>query len=228
MNVRNRVFLIAGSDFSQRHRAIANIRERILRDKTASLNTLTFYSKEIDISNFQEKLFNFSFDKEKIIILKDAGRLSKDARAFLGNNLEKIISNNYIILETDDDYFSLRRDKKLSSDKFFSIILKDACIIKVLSSSHESSLEDFKRNIRKNDLSAAFHVLEKLFEVNAKDRDFGPLLLGVLVREISYMRDPSARGKYFRYLWEADRNIKEKGMDTRLAIEVLLAKMFGP
>lgn len=228
-----RIFLVTGIDFNQRQLLIENIKNKVFKKPATPLNILTFYSKEIDIKDLQEKILTFSFDKEKIIIIKNAESLTKEAKEFLFNNLKKILSHNYIILETDKDYLQLQRDKKISSDIFFGFILKNAEIPfkdRKPSASYEISFEGFKRSTRKNNAAEALYILEKLFESKASDREkeiLGLQILGVLVGECSYLKNPLLREKSFNYLWETDRLIKEKGLEPRFALEILLTKLLG-
>ena len=121
VSVRDRIFLVAGFDFLHRQRAIDNIKKKILARRNAALNILTFYSKEINIVELKDKLFNLSFDGEKIVIFKGFDGLSQPVREFLFNNFNKIIATNYIVLEAEKDLFQLQRGKSLSSDKFFNV-----------------------------------------------------------------------------------------------------------
>lgn len=222
-----RVFIVSGTDFFQRKLALDNIKKRLMPQKSGGLNILTFYSREIDIKVFQEKIFTFSFDREKIIVLKNADDLSRETKEFILENYKEIISANFIILEMDRDYWTLQRDKKIANDKFFSFIFKNAVSTNSGTAAKEVSWDDFKRGIRSRDLNSSMYCLERLFEKN-NEREIGPLILGILVREVACLRDFADREKKLSYLWEADRQIKEKGIDTKLAIEVLLTKLLTP
>ena len=77
-------------------------------------------------------------------------------------------------------------------------------------------------------------VLERLFKDNPNTR-IGPQVLGMLVKKISYISKDSHYSwinegltKYdcLQYLYQADRQIKEKGLNDRLVIETLLGKIF--
>ena len=227
VNIREKVFLISGSDFSQRRQAAESIKRRILKGEPSSLNILTLYSKEISIKDLREKVFTVSFSKKKVIIFKNFPDLPLLVRKFLINNLQRIISSAYLIFETDRSYFQLQKDKRFIADKFFLFILNRAAVFKVITSGKKVSLDDFIAGIRKNDLNASLFVLESLFAGGSKDRLLGPQIIGILVRKFSYLRDPKAKTKCLNYLWEADRAIKEKGLSARLVIETLLVKLFS-
>ncbi|MBU1121505.1 MAG: hypothetical protein ABIH71_04285 [Candidatus Omnitrophota bacterium] len=226
VNSQKKTFIVAGLDFEQRKNTLDAIKKRLRQQIPSQLSIFTFYGKEIDIKTFKDKILTFSFDREKIIIIKDAYNLAKEVRVFLFENYRRIVSSSYVILEIEKDYFQLQRDKKISSDAFFSLLFKEAAIFKVASRIKEVSLEDFKRSARNKDLNSSFYFLERLFE-KSNPREIGPLILGVLVREVSYSKNTFDKETKFSYLWEADRAIKEKGIDTKLTIELLLAKLFS-
>jgi hypothetical protein len=189
VNIREKVFLVVGLDFNQRRLIIENIKKKFSyipsgeKNKINSINVLTLYGKEIDLDSFKEKIFTFSFSKEKIVILKDAYNLSKEIRDFIFKNFNKIILHNYIIFDIERDYYRLTQDRKVISDSFFSFIFKNAALFKVVSRSSEVSFEDLKKSIRKNDLPSSLYILRKLFEDKNKDNELGPQILGFLVRE---------------------------------------------
>lgn len=227
VNIRERVFLISGTNFLQRQRAVENIKKRILKEKARSLNVLTFYGKEMNVKDLGEKLFTVSFGNDKIVVFKNFQDLPVMVRNFLFENLKKILSINYLIFETDKDYYQLQRDKKFVTDKFFIFCLKRAALFRVASTKEKSTIEDFIGSIRKDDLVASVYILEKLFKGGSKDKILGPQIIGILVRKFSFLENHAEKGKYFKYLWEADRAIKEKGLDPRLVIETLLVRVLG-
>jgi hypothetical protein len=225
VKLEERIFLVAGQDYFQRQRAIESIEKRI--SKVSSLNTVIFYSKEIDLKILKEKLFTFSFDKEKIVIFKEAQNLPSLIKYFLFKNMKKIIAFNYVIFEIEEDYQKLSKNKNFTQDTFFSFLLKKATPFKLTSFSLRLTLEDFKSSIRKGNLNLSLFILERLFK-EAKKRDIlGMQILGILINEFSYLKNPWEREKYLSYLWEADRKIKEKGIDSQLAITEALVKMFA-
>jgi len=67
--------------------------------------------------------------------------------------------------------------------------------------------------------------LDNMFAGGTKDKLLGPQILGILVKRCSYLRDPAQRQRCLKYLWQADRALKEKGLDARLALETLLVKL---
>jgi len=224
VTAKGRFFFISGTDFAARQLIIENIKKKILQGSASLLSVLNFYPKEINIKDLQEKVLLSSFDEKKILIFKDVYNLSKEVKDFFYNNLSKIILNNYVVFEAESDF---SKSKKISTDKFFSFILSQAACYKTNSSEPALSFDDFKKSIRQNNISQAIYVLARLYEERPSDSEkkaLGLQLLGILVSELSYLKDDALRRKYFNYLWEADRAIKEKGFDPRFAIELFLSR----
>ncbi|UCC95132.1 MAG: hypothetical protein JSW40_10075 [Candidatus Omnitrophota bacterium] len=224
VNPARRIFFVIGTDFLHRQRAIENIKTRILHNKSSPINTIIFYSKEIEMNDLRKKVLTFSFDKEKIIIFKNASALTMAIKKFFVENLKEITSSNYLIFEIEQDHRNVFQDTKLTKDKFFSFLLKRGTILRISSTLQRLTLDDFKRSIRRSDYARSFYILEKLFE-KEKGKDLGPQILGILVYEFSRTKNPHQKEKYFSYLWETDRAIKEKGVNSRLALEVLIARL---
>ena len=227
VGIRDRFFLVSGTDFSQRKRAIDNIKKRILKDKSASLNTLTFYCKEIDLNDLSQKLFTISFDKIKIVVFKNFETLTSKVKEFIFQNYKKILMGNYLIFETEKDIYQLKKNKRIVSDKFFNLIFQQATSFKVFSSRPKATINDLTYSLRRSDLNSSLYILESLFNDGANENMLGPLIIGMLVRKFSYINDPVKKDKCFNYLWEADRRIKEKGLNARLIVEALLVKLFS-
>lgn len=223
-----KIFLICGSNFSQRKLAIANIKKRILSSKFKPLNTLTLYSKEIDLKNLSESLLTFSFDKKKLILFKEFPNLRLEAKEFIFSNLKKILTANYLIFETDKDLYQLQKSKKFNGDKFFNFIVKNAFSFRAAPGRRNYSVEDLIASIKKNDLKFSLYVLESLFKADPNNKLLGPQVIGFLVKRFSYLRlDTLSKNIAFGYLWQADRAIKEQGLSPRFTIETLLVKLLA-
>ncbi|MCK9573212.1 MAG: hypothetical protein M0R20_02270 [Candidatus Omnitrophica bacterium] len=222
--LKDRIFFVSGSDFEGRKLIIENIKKKTLAIGQTSLNVLNFYPKEINIKDLQEKVLLSSFDEKRMLIFKDVYNLSKEVKDFLCNNLDKIVSNNYIVFEAEGDVL---KNKKMSADKFFNFIANSARCYKTSLSEPALSFEDFKKSIRQNNAAQAMYVLAKLYQEKSSDSEkkaLGLQLIGVLVSEFSCLKDDVSRKKYFNYLWKADRAIKERGFDPRFAIELFLSR----
>jgi len=230
VSFRERTFLVAGSDFFQRQQAIKGITKRILKDQSSAFNFTILYSKELDSKSLQEKLFTTSFGKNKIILFRNFFDLAPSLRDTLFTKIKKIISANYLIFETDKEYYQL----KFSSDNLFKLVIQKSAIFRVSSNKREVTIKDFMNNIDRNDLQSSLYVLESLFQGGGKDRIIAQQIIGILVKKFSISgskklleKEYCKQQKNFRYLWEADRAIKDKGLDARLVVEVLLAKIFA-
>lgn len=227
VEIRERVFLISGDNFSQCQQLLQNIKKKILLNNPAALNTVTIYSKEADVKSLQEKIFNVSFAKDKILIFKDFTSLKIKETEFIFANIEKILLSSYIVFETDKSQYYLTKSKKITNNSLFGFILKKARIFRADTFNKKFSIEDFMGSIRKNDLVSSLYILEKMITSGSSDRVLGPQIIGILVGKFSYVNDPVEKSRALNLLWEADRAIKEKGIDTRIAIESLLVKLFN-
>lgn len=230
MIVREKIFLISGDNFLQRRQAAAGIKKRIAKDENISLDTLTFYGGEVSVQTLKESVLNSSFGKTRIIIFKNFQDLAPDCRCFLFDNLRKILIRSSLIFETDRDLYHLQREKRFATDKLFSLILKGAARFRTAPLKKKVSLEDFLSSLNKNDLAASLYVLESLLEGSQRNK-LGPQILGILVKKFSLLSsgggDILYKDRCFQYLWEADRAMKEKGLDARLVIGTLLVKLLG-
>lgn len=221
--MKEKIFVIIGLDFFGRQQVIERIKKRIARFKETPLNVLTFYSREIDLKNLQEKVLTFSFEQERIVIFKMAGHLPIEIKDLLLKYMDKIVLYNYVIFEIEEDSRQWEKSKKI--DKFFSFLLKEGTVLRIASVVRELSLDDFKKSIRMNNVSQAVCVLEHLFKEKGKERELGPQILGILIRHYSYMKNAQKKQECFDHIWYADRAIKEKGLNARLVLEVLLVKL---
>lgn len=228
VNINPKVFLVGGCDFLSRHKAVQDIKKKILKERASSLHTVTFYNKEIDVKLLQERVFTFSFSRDKIVIFKDAGNLPKSIKDYLLDNWDKITENNYFIFEIEEDCSKSQKDNKLISDKFLNAISKKSVVYNINSPLHRKvSVEDFKWSIRRGDLSGSIYILEKLFEHHGEGKELGPQLLGIIVSEVFSPSHSACKRENFTCLWDTDRAIKEKGMDCRLALQRLIVKLLA-
>ena len=185
INVRERVFLICGPDFLAHQRAIESIKKRILSGRSAPLNLATLYSKELNLKTLGPDLVNTSFDKGRIIIFKEFHSLSSDAREIIAASLKKALLVNYIIFETDKDYYELNKNKRYLADKLFNFIISRAALFRAAKALRQISLVDLMESVKKKDLKKSLHVLEALFETGANQKVIGPQILGFLVNRFS-------------------------------------------
>lgn len=225
VTTKERVFFVSGSDFSGRRLIIESIKKKTLKGGSDQLNILNFYPKEINIKDLQEKVLLSSFGGGRMLVFKDAYNLSKEVKEFLYDNLNKIISGSYIVFEAESD--NPVAGKRISTDKLFNFLLTKASCYKTAKSPQKVSFDDFKKSIRQNDIALAIYVLDRLFEDKSSDSEkkaLGLQIFGVLVSEISYLKNSVLRKQYFNYLLEADRAMKERGFDPRFAIELFLSR----
>ena len=224
MNVRERLFLISGGNFLQRQAALSGIKKRLLKEASSVLSVFTFYAKEVGLKDLNE-ISTVSFGQKKIIIFRNFHQLTSPVRKLLYKNIKKILTANYLIFDSDREYYRLQRDKKLAADPLSALIIKRAAVYRVSSPKPQLTIQDLMSSLRKNDLSASLYIVESLFRSGAKVDILGPQIIGILVRKASYFQE-QRKNECLEYLWEADRAIKERGIDGRLVVERLLVKIF--
>jgi len=234
MYLRERLFLICGEDSLKRRQAETGIKKKISRGGSLSLNTITIYAKELEKKIIPESVTNSYFGGNNLIIFKDFLNLSPSLKSFILENLVIIIKDSFIIFETDKNLYQVQIDKKVAADSLFKLVLDSAIRFRVDSFTKTASIELFMDNIRKNNFRGSVDVLEELFKNNPSIR-VGPQILGMLIKKISYitknkrfpwMKDGVTKRDCLEYLYQADRQIKEKGLSDRLVIETLMGKMF--
>ncbi|RKY37358.1 MAG: hypothetical protein DRP72_03230 [Candidatus Omnitrophota bacterium] len=221
-----KIFCVIGLDFEHRQRAIENIKKELLREKAAFLNTVVLYCKDLNLQELKSTLYTFPLEKKRVVIFKGAEYLSQGVKLFLLRKLKDLLSLNYLIFEIERDHAQFIYDRKVREDKFFSYLLKRCILRRIISIQEDYSLNKLISLVRRNERAQAFSTLEKMFLQSKKSENLATQILGALTREFSYLTNHYQRSRYFQLLWEADRLIKEKGIPSKLALEILLAKLF--
>ncbi|MFO8053094.1 MAG: hypothetical protein R6U54_03945 [Candidatus Omnitrophota bacterium] len=227
VRVKLKTYLVSGGKPFQRQKIINNIKREIFKDEKSSLRAVTLYAGDLNLESFKDLVFTLSFQKRKIVLIKDFINLSKPARSFLFENIQKILNYNYIIFESELPYFSLKKKKRIVSDDFFSYILKKSKRYEERSYPAELSVDDFRKKLYKNDLASCLFILEELLSSKTKSNKIAPQILGLIIAKFSYLRNPDNQEKAFNQLWQADRALKQSNTDIRLLIERLLIKLFA-
>ncbi|MCM8774313.1 MAG: hypothetical protein NC820_06230 [Candidatus Omnitrophica bacterium] len=223
VDVKKRVFLITGADFFYRKRVLDSIKLRVVGDKYSPFNTIVIYSKDVEENKLKETLLNLPLIDNRVFIFKEADKLNKQLKDFLFNNLDKLVSNNYLIFEIEVDYFYLK--DYLTKDNFFGYLLRNAQLIKTGSFEENFSISRFMRMLKINNLEGAFYTIEKIFEDNKNSEVLGMQILGAICREFSYINDPWEKEKFFNVIWETERALKEGRIEPLLALERLIIKI---
>ncbi|MBU2103251.1 MAG: hypothetical protein ABH865_08695 [Candidatus Omnitrophota bacterium] len=227
VTLQERLFLITGPQFSQRQRALEVIKKKVFRDLSA-FNLLTFYADDIELNDFSEKVLTVSFEGARIILIRDALRLSAEVRQFIFENIKKIILSNCIALEVEKEYKRLQEEKKITTDTLFGLFFAQATILKTAPALDEQvTFETFKTNLFRRDLPGSLYALQALFSQRTRDDRLGLQILGLLISAGAQERDPGKKEKKMIYLWEADRAIKEKGIDSQTVLSVALTKILN-
>lgn len=227
VTLQERLFLIAGPQFSQRQRALEVIKKKVFKDFSA-FDLLTFYADDIELNDFSGKVLTVSFEGTRIILIRGALRLSPEARQFIFKNIKKIIISNCIVLEVEKEYKRLQEEKKVTTDELFDLFLSQATILKTAAGIDEQvTFETFKTNLFRRDLPGSLYALQELFSQRTRDDQLGLQILGLLISVGAQERDVEKKEKKLMYLWEADRAIKEKGIDSQTVLSVALTKILN-
>ena len=224
--MKTRLFFVIGAEFSHRKRAIDGVKARLLKKKESSLNTYTFYAKEINLNSLKDALLSFSFEGDKVVVFKDSQNLDAKVKEFIYDNIKSILDINYLIFEVEKDFFYVKNDRRFNKDKFFNFLINNATLYKINSFTEDISIKKFLFFIRKNNLQESLYILEKIFSSGAKANDFtGMQILGALTREFSYLNDLPKRQKCFNLIWNADRALKQGRLNQKAAIQLLVTKL---
>jgi len=223
--MRKKVFIVIGLDFTSRKLAVDNLKKRLI-PQYSCLNFQVYYSRDVDFGNLRRSFSSFSFEKERIVVFKESEFLSKEIKDFLYDSMKDIIKSNYLIFELEKNYFFLKKEKQFMRDKFFSYLLKNACLIKITSFTGSTSISKLMDMIRNNKLQDALYALESVFDNAGKNKDFiGMQILGAITRGFAYVRNPTEKARCFNLIWDTERILKNRKIEDRAALQILITKL---
>lgn len=227
ITLKQKLFLIISADSFKRKLAIDKVIAHLVKDKNDYASCVeVFYGNQIDIEEFKQELSNPSLKGIKIIIIKNAQALKKEIKEYIFQNLDKLIEANYFAFEVDIDPQIISQDKKFNQDALFSFLLNKATVGKFSGViKQEFTVEDFSRSVYRGNYAKACYIADVLLQDKTKERQLGPVLLGVLVSQAPYIKDKSKREKYLSWLFATDRLIKERGITSRLSLQALLCRL---
>ncbi|MDD5441449.1 MAG: hypothetical protein PHZ27_04515 [Candidatus Omnitrophica bacterium] len=225
MAVKDKLFFIVGGENSQRKAAFENIKSEISKNNIIG-GVLFFYPDNVTADKFKEDVFTFSFSGQKVVVLRQVESMPVDVKKILVDNLTKILDFNYIVAESELDFGFLSNDRKLAKDPLISLLITKAASTKFNVYNPPPSIDDFKKNLRTNNINGILFALEKIY-VDSKGRDFGPQILGMLNYKFGYIKNPAIKQRKLKYLWDADRLMKTGGEDSRVILNTLIMKLFA-
>lgn len=218
--------LICGGSPHQRRRSINNVKKEIFKSRGIVLRAITLYGADINLQSFKDLIFTFSFQKKKIILIKDFTSLAKPVRKFIFDNFTKILKNNYLIFDSDSPYSKLQKNKKMLTDDFFNYLFKESIIRQFRPEPLEVNFDDFRKKLYKNDLDSCLFILEELLSKKGNNKLLATQILGLITSKFSYLHESQKRKEAFSQLWQTDRALKQSNIDVRLLLERLLIKLF--
>jgi hypothetical protein len=223
----SKTYLVSGGKPLWRRRTINNIKRKIFEDEGFALRVVILYGAEVDLDSFQDLVFTLSFQKKKVILIKDFTSLPKNVRKFLFSGLNKALNYNYLIFDSELPYSILEKNKKIIGDDLFNVILKQSIKYQSKTYSTELSVDDFRKELYKNNLTSCLFILEELLGSKGRGKAAAPQILGLIIAKFSYLRESNKKEELFNQLWQTDRALKQSNLDIRLLMERLLIKLFA-
>ncbi|MBN2483602.1 MAG: hypothetical protein JXD21_05315 [Candidatus Omnitrophica bacterium] len=222
-----KTFCVIGTEFAQRQRTLTKITHSLLNGRDSALHVNVLYAHEVEVESLRELISRYSFGGEKIIIFKEAHMFSEKVKKYLLDEWDALAAANSLVFDIEQDPALLVKNKKYKDDRFLQHILKSSQLYKTYSYQNEIPLYKLLWPLRKNNQAEALYILEKLFLEEPNESKLGMQVLGMLIREFSRPEYRSRRQDYLTLVWEADRLIKERGLTPKLALSLLLTKIFS-
>jgi hypothetical protein len=222
-----KTFCVIGTEFAQRQRALTKITHSLLGGRDSALNVNVLYAHEVEVESLRELVSRYSFGGEKIIIFKEAHMFSEKVKEYLLDEWDTLVTENSLVFDIEQDPAFLVKGRKYKDDRFLQHILKRSQLYKTYSYRKDILLYKLLWPLRKNDRAEALYILEKLFLEEPNESKLGMQVLCMLIKEFSRPEYQSRRQDYLTLVWETDRQIKERGLAPKLALSLLLTKIFS-
>ncbi len=220
------IFFVVGLDFSGRKRAIDNIKEKLLTKDISPFNIHIYYSKEVDLNKLMSIVFSVPMVGKRMIVFKNAHELKKDIKELFMKRIKEIVRYNYLIFDIEKDTSALREDRLFVNDKFFRYFVRRSTVLRISSFTPGISIRKLTSSIRKNSLEDSLYILENIFSNTDKNRDIvGMQIMGAITRSFSYVNNTLEKRRCFELIGETERLLKEKRIDSKTALELLITKL---
>jgi len=182
VNPKHSVLLFAGSDSYSKEKALDELRSALLNASSRELDYKVFYGDDVDIRELIDCASTIPLlSPKKIIVIKEAEKLSRQDRARLGAYIKKGIGSTCLVLQCADDslleedglveYVSVRRFDNLT-DRELGLWIERF----VNSKSGKSILPDaieVLRELQGADLLSLSQELEKLIAFVGEKKEIG-------------------------------------------------------
>ncbi len=220
------IFFVVGLDFNGRKRAIDNIKAKLLTKGISSFNIHIYYSKEIDLNKLMSLVFSVPMGEKRVIVFKNAHELRKDVKELFINRIKEIVRYNYLIFDIEKDASALREDRLFVNDKFFRYFVGRSTLLRISSFTPDISIRKLTYSIRKHSLEDSLYTLENIFSNTNKNKDIvGMQIMGAITRSFSYVNSPLEKRRCFELIGETERLLKERRVDSKTALELLITKL---
>ena len=207
------VYIFIGQDNPAKEIQLKNIRQKHLSQDLEDFNLDIIYAKEAKLKSIQEVFLSLPVNSDKrLVVIKDAGLLAKDAKEFILRYLKK--SFKQIILVMDFEHY----DRK---DDFLTVVSRYGKVTRFKESIADDTFS-LLRQIESGKAAPALGILTNLLrEGERPERILGGLRYAWEKQEII-----SAENKRrLRFLLEADIDIKKGRLKPAFALEKLVINL---
>jgi len=206
------VYLFVGQDIPSKDKIIAKIKEEHLTENLQDFNFDRLYAKDLTLKDLQEKLLCLpAGSKKRMIIVKDAQRLSADIKKFIGDYVRK--PQEHIILVLDMDKAEPKDEFVNSISRYTTNYIKE-----------QVRLDTFSlfRQIELRKPGSSLAILRQLLEQGERpERILGGLRYAWETR----VYDPLEKRKKLRLLLLCDIDIKTGRLRADFALEKLVINL---
>ncbi len=207
------VYIFIGQDNPAKELQLKKIRQVYLAKDLEQFNLDIIYAKDAKLKSIQEIFLGLPVNADKrMIVIKDAGNLSKDCREFIERYLPS--ASRHIVLVMDFEHF----DRK---DDFLSTVSRHAKILRFTEIPQEDTF-GLLRQIESGQAASALSILTRLL----KDGERPERILGGL--RYSWEKQNGALAENKRRLLallECDIDIKKGRLKPAFALEKLVIEL---
>ncbi|MCX5712183.1 MAG: hypothetical protein NTY47_03795 [Candidatus Omnitrophica bacterium] len=207
------VFLFTGADSASKDAQIKELKRKFFNEKLEQFNCDTFYAKDLELTELQEKILSLPVNSEKrVIVVRQAQNLKPNIKDFIISFIKHDPYRTILVLDME------RSDKR---DEFIKQLLP---IAKKVTFEEPEIINTFtlSRQIELKRMDQALKLLNRLLEEGEKPER----ILGGLRH--TWERNTAAlpeRKKRLKLLLSCDLDIKTSRMKTAFALEKLVVSL---
>lgn len=211
MGLNGNVYALIEEDSNKANILISQIITKIFPQERRNVFNIINIYPDTDLEYIKATLYNVTFGEKVLVIFRHIDLYKRELRDFIFENLSNIRKHNHILFYIEKDLNSFTQ--QASSDKLLTYILKQ---VKRGSTYNRKPLSNLVRYIKSNNTSLALNELDKILRETEPRQEN---------RILGYLWKSLPEERFFEYFLEADRLIKEKGIDFKLALVLLVIKL---